>query len=350
MSIIKIEEAKREGAKIVLGLAGTSGSGKTYSALQVGYGLANCNGKKLGFLDTENRRGRLYADTLPQPFLIGDLAPPFSPARYIEAIQEFEKAGVEVLIIDSATHEWEGTGGCEEIATDGNPKVARWNKAKAEHKKFMNVMLQSSMHIIVCFRAREKVKLGKGDRGETVFESLGLQPITEKNAMFEMTASCMMQDEGRTQTVLKCPEAIRKHVGRGTNYLTISDGKALREWIDGAAPVDRTLESHRATLANTCEQGIEVLSAAWTALPKAVKQALKGELDAFKASASGYDEQRRIAVEANGSEAADDLNGAIANDATEPTPTPRPVKVPEKQPDPRPPASKLAEDDGDIFG
>lgn len=344
--MIKIEEAKREGAKIVLGLAGTSGSGKTYSALQVGYGLANCNGKKLGFLDTENRRGRLYADTLPQPFLIGDLAPPFSPARYIEAIQAFEKAGVEVLIIDSATHEWEGTGGCEEIATDGNPKFPRWNKAKAEHKKFMNVLLQSSMHIIVCFRAREKVKVLPGG----VVEPLGLQPITEKNAMFEMTASCMMQDEGRTQTVLKCPEAIRKHVGRGTDYLTVADGKALRAWIDGATPIDRDLERHRATLANTCEQGTDALSAAWTALPKPVKLALKGELEAFKASAAGYDEQRRIATAANGSEEADDLNNAIADDAVTPAPTPKPKPAPAPEPPPQPAANQIADDDGDIFG
>lgn len=343
--MIKIEIAKREGAKIVLGLAGTSGSGKTYSALQVGYGLANCNGKKLGFLDTENRRGRLYADTLPQPFLIGDLAPPFSPARYIEAIQAFEKAGVEVLIIDSATHEWEGTGGCEEIATDGNPKFPRWNKAKAEHKKFMNVLLQSSMHIIVCFRAREKVKVLPGG----VVEPLGLQPITEKNAMFEMTASCMMQDEGRTQTVLKCPEAIRKHVGRGTDYLTVADGKALRAWIDGATPIDRDLERHRATLANTCEQGTAALSTAWTALPKPVKLALKGELEAFKASAAGYDEQRRIATAANGSEEADDINNAIADDAVTPTPTPKPQPAPAPEVPP-PAANQIADDDGDIFG
>jgi len=57
MSFI-IETAKREGAKIVLGLAGTSGSGKTYSAIQLGYGLAGMDASQLGFLDTENRRGR----------------------------------------------------------------------------------------------------------------------------------------------------------------------------------------------------------------------------------------------------------------------------------------------------
>jgi hypothetical protein len=325
MSIIKIEEARREGAKIVLGLAGTSGGGKTYTAIQIGYGLAKRDGKKLGFLDTENRRGRLYADILPggAKFLIGDLTPPFSPQRYVEAIRDFEAAGVEVLVIDSATHEWEGLGGCEEIATDGNPKLPRWNKAKAEHKRFMNVLLQSSMHIIVCLRAREKVKMGKDERGATLVESLGIQPIQEKNFMFEMTASLMMRDMGRTQDVLKCPEAIREVLGKGQGYLGVAAGEALRGWIDGASPVDKELERVRAQLANVCEQGTAALQAAWTALPAKTKQTLKDDLPTLKASAAGYDAHRQTASEANGADTAADVNAAIAG-----TSAPAPVTPP----------------------
>jgi AAA domain len=314
MSIIRIEEARREGAKVVIGLAGTSGSGKTYTALLLGYGLAKKQGKKLGFLDTENRRGRLYADVLGEPFMIGDLVAPFSPSRYIEAIQAFEKAGCEVLIVDSGTHEWEGVGGCEEIANEGNPKFPRWNKAKAEHKRFMNSLLQSSMHIVICFRAREKVKIEKGDRGENVVIPLGLQPITEKNVMFEMTASLMMDAEGARQDVLKCPAALRQFLGREQGYIGITDGEAIRAWIDGAAPIDKELERHRATLANTCEQGLDALKAAWDALPGPIKKKLRPELDALKASADGYDRHRRVVSEQSESSTADDLNARLSTE------------------------------------
>ena len=91
------------------------------------------------------------------PFLIGDLIAPFTPARYAEAIREFQAAGVEVLVIDSISHEWEGTGGCEEIANNSPNKVIGWANAKAQHKRMMNVLLQSDMHVIVCIRAKEKV-------------------------------------------------------------------------------------------------------------------------------------------------------------------------------------------------
>lgn len=314
--MIKIETASREGAKVVIGLAGTSGSGKTYTALQLGFGLAKGDGSKLGFLDTENRRGRLYSDILPRAFKIGDLVAPFSPQRYIDAIAAFEQAGCEVLIIDSGTHEWEGPGGCEDIATEGSPKTPRWNKAKREHKRFVTAMLQSSMHIILCLRAREKVRIDRGDRGEAVFIPLGLQPITEKNLMFEMTASVMMHDEGKRQEVLKCPEALRRFLGRGNDYLTAKDGEAVRQWIDGGTPVDKTLERVRASLANTCENGTAALKAAWEALPKAHQAALKDELPAHKAAAAGYDQQRQIAAEATDTSEATETAAALLAPST----------------------------------
>lgn len=174
MTIFTIEEAQREGARLVIGLDGISGGGKTRTAVELAYGLANYNAKKVGFMCTENKRGRLYSDCLIDPktgevqrFLIGDLTAPFSPQRYIDGIQAFEKAGVEVLVIDSVSHEWEGIGGCEDIAQAGNPKNPNWARAKGEHKRFMNALLQSPMHIIVCTRAREKVKLVKDAQGKT---------------------------------------------------------------------------------------------------------------------------------------------------------------------------------------
>src|ERR1700691_5669142 len=123
MGILQIRKAEREGSRLVFAFAGWTGKGKTYTAIQFGYGLAGYDATKLGFLDAENRRGSLCADILEQAtrptnerFLIADLQPPFSPARYAMGIEEFQAAGVEVLIVDSVTHEWEGLGGCQEIA------------------------------------------------------------------------------------------------------------------------------------------------------------------------------------------------------------------------------------------
>ena len=82
MSTIQIRPVQRTAAKLVIGLAGRSSSGKTYSALQLAYGLADGDVSKIGFLDTENGRGALYDSVLGEKFMYAELEPPFSPARY----------------------------------------------------------------------------------------------------------------------------------------------------------------------------------------------------------------------------------------------------------------------------
>ena len=321
MSVINIREAKREGARLVIGLAGISGSGKTYTALQLAFGLANFDSRKVGLLDTENRRGSLYANALRdakgvvQPFLVGDLEPPFSPRRYVDAIMEFQRAGVEVLVIDSATHEWEGTGGCEEIAHAQNPRLPDWATAKREHKAFMNAALQCNMHIVFCIRAREKVKIEKVN-GRTEVTPLGIMPVCEKNFMFEMTASLMMMDEGRLQDVMKCPAELRDILGRSEGYLTPADGKALRDWVDGGVKIDPEIEHARNTLRTVTEGGVDAYRTAWTKTPKRIRDALlaDGTHETLKAAAEAFDRQR-IEAKPGGADLADLNDQVLGADA-----------------------------------
>lgn len=322
--VINIRKAERAGARIVVSLAGISGSGKTLTALLLAYGMTKGDGSKVGFLDTENRRGSLYAcpDTyskvksalgmskMPEPFLIADLEPPFSPKRYRDAILAFQEAGVEVLVIDSVSHEWEGQGGCEEIAHAQNPRLPDWATAKREHKAFVNTLLQSNMHIIVCARAREKVKISR-EGNKTVVESIGIQPITEKNFMFEMTASLLMWDEGKKQEVIKCPAELRAILGREGGYISAADGLALREWVDGGTNLDPEIEHARNTLRTVAAEGLDAYRKAFESASPKVKRALvsDGTHDALKESAAAFDEQRKAARP--GGAALADLNEEI---------------------------------------
>lgn len=331
MAVISIRKAKREGARLVLGLAGISGSGKTYSALQLAYGLANYDASKVGFLDTENRRGSLYADAIRdangvvQEFWIGDLEPPFTPARYAEAVLEFQRAGVEVLVIDSVTHEYEGTGGVLEMREPlPGQRGKRDNIAKAEHKKFMNTMLQSNMHVICCVRAREKVIIEKKG-GETVYIPQGLQPICEKNFMFEMTASMMVHDGGRQRQILKSGDGLAEIFGKAGDwadgYLSAAQGKQLRDWVDGAKQLDPAVEAARNMLRTTTEQGLDALAEAWSKLPGKIRKAIdpKGCPEDLKAAAKEFDRIRREAelAAAGTSEDLEDLNNQVLGDGTQ---------------------------------
>jgi hypothetical protein len=355
MSVIEIVSAEREGARLVFGFCGPSGCGKTFTALQFAYGLANYDAEKVGLLDTENRRGRLYSDILKRStrptekkFLRGDLYAPFSPSRYVDAIQQFQAAGVEVLVIDSATHEWEGIGGCQEIAEGNNPRMPNWNRAKKEHKLFMNAALQCDMHIVFCVRAREKSVPEKDSNGKTVFRDMGMQPIQEKNFMFEMTASLMLYNQGDDQEVLKCPDVLQPYLGRRKGYITADDGKAVRAWVDGAKVADPAVEKFRNRLLSNTEPGRKHIESCWDKTPAEIRTELG---DTFKtqifASAKAFDDARAQAA-GFGPQSGDDTKAAIfATAAPEPTKEvqqkaaePVQEKVPEKA-EPSPEAAEV---------
>ena len=298
-NVLQIREAHRQGARLVIGLQGISGSGKTYTALQLAHGLAGLDGRKVGFLDTENRRGSLYADSLRRAdgsvdrFLIGDLVAPFSPQRYIDAIAQFEDAGVDVLVIDSVSHEWAGMGGCYDIAKNTSKRIDDWLTAKTEHKRFMNAMLQSSMHIIACTREAPKTDF-KDPKNP---KALGLLPIQESQFVFELTASLQMWNSGKDQAVLKCPEELRPIIGRGKGYITSRDGLALRAWVDGAKQqIDPAVAKWRDRLQAVCEGGEAAAHDAWGKTPDGIRAALGLEFrQTLIAAAQEFDRQRAMA-------------------------------------------------------
>lgn len=291
MSVINIRPVESGQSKAVIGIAGISGSGKTYSALLIARGMVN-KASEIGFLDTENKRGSLYADILDAPFMIGDLYPPFSPSRYASAIKQFQDAGVKVLVIDSGSHEWEGEGGCEDIANLSllqGKKMANWIGAKREHKPFMNTLLQANMDIVVTLRAREKTDFK--DPMKPV--SLGIQPICEKNFMFELTASILMNDEGKTQKHLKVPSVLKEAFGNGQGYLGIETGKKIRAWLDKGKKENPEITRIKSEALLVCEKGVDALTELWNSVPKELKsdKSLKDHFALCGESAKAYDAQ-----------------------------------------------------------
>lgn len=140
---MKLEQAQRKRAKIKMGLQGPSGSGKTMSALLIAFGLCN-DWSKIAVIDTENHSAELYAHL--GDYNVLNLLPPYTPEKYVEAIHLCEQSGIEVIIIDSLTHEWENL---LEYHTNlpGNSFTA-WGKVTPRHNQFVQSILQSPVHVI----------------------------------------------------------------------------------------------------------------------------------------------------------------------------------------------------------
>ena len=236
--------AVRENVNLMIGLAGSSGSGKTYTAMRLATGMSA--GKKFCVIDTESGRASHYGDQFS--FDVGELRPPFAPARYAEAIKAAVDAGYEVVVVDSMSHEYAGDGGVLDMQEDefqrmggrDSAKMASWIKPKMEHKRMMQELLQVRAHLILCFRAEPKIEITKDERGKTVIvpkQSLvgldGWIPVTEKNVPFELTVSLLLTpDHPGVPKPIKLQEQHRKLFPLD-KPITEESGKRIAEWAAG---------------------------------------------------------------------------------------------------------------------
>lgn len=198
----KFRKATYEPAPLLIGVCGPSSSGKTYSMLRLARGIAGPQGK-VAMGDTENRRGLHYVNDFD--FDYTEFEPPFSPERCTEFIEDVNKEGYPVAILDSTSHEWAGKGGCSDMQETILTRMAgddwqkrekcnalAWSKPKQAHQDFMDAVIRSKTHLIFGLRALDKLKVVKGANGKVEFVPGGWTPICEKHFMFEMTVSLML--------------------------------------------------------------------------------------------------------------------------------------------------------------
>ncbi|RYY88399.1 MAG: AAA family ATPase [Chitinophagaceae bacterium] len=181
---MQLRKATRKQAKIRLGLSAVSGGGKTYSAILVAKGLVG-DLSKVAIIDTENGSADLYAHM--GDFNVLPLTAPFSPERYIEAIRACEKAGMEAIIIDSISQEWEGKGGCLEIVESLGGKYQDWARVTPRHQAFLEAILHSPCHVITTVRRKQDYEMIKDNSGKVKVEKAGLREVTREGFEYELT-------------------------------------------------------------------------------------------------------------------------------------------------------------------
>ncbi len=229
------KKAERKQAKLRLALAGPSGSGKTFSALLLAQGL----GGRIAVIDTEHGSASLYADIADFDTL--ELHAPYSPERYVEAITAAEQAGYSVLIIDSYSHEWTGSGGCleanEKLAHQkfkGNTWAA-WNETTPRHRRLTDKILTSSLHIICTMRSKTETVQGEGKK----ILKLGMKSEQRDGTDYEFTVVLDLTHDGHTAMASKD----RTKLFEQPELITEETGRRLLAWLNsGVSPEERAKE------------------------------------------------------------------------------------------------------------
>lgn len=182
---MKLERASKSKSYMRVALQGASGSGKTYSALRLAFGMSK--GTDIAIIDTENGSAHLYSSL--GNYQVVQLSAPYTPERYIEALELCVKHQVGVVIIDSLSHEWEGHGGILEMhgASSGSNSFANWARITPRHNALVQYMLSLPMHVIATLRSKQEYTLQKDDRGRAVPQKIGMKPVQRDGIDYEFT-------------------------------------------------------------------------------------------------------------------------------------------------------------------
>jgi hypothetical protein len=226
---MQLQKATRKKSKLRLNISGPSGSGKTYSALLMAKGLVG-NWDKIAVIDTENGSASLYEHL--GSFNTVDLQAPYSPERYTQAIDVCINAGMECIIIDSSSHEWEGAGGCLEINESlaktrykGNTWSA-WSETTPRHDAFVNKVLQSPVHIITCTRSKTETVMTEDKK----VKKLGMKDVQRSGWEYELTVSLNLDRDTHTATASK--DRTELFDKADPFVITEATGKLIRDWCE----------------------------------------------------------------------------------------------------------------------
>jgi hypothetical protein len=230
---MKLQLAQRHQVKLRLGLSGASGFGKTYSALLLAYGITN-DWSKIAIIDTENGSASLYSHL--GGYNVLTLEEPFAPERYIQAIETCELSEIEVIIIDSISHEWSGKGGCLEIHEQLGGRFQDWAKISPRHQAFIDKILTSKCHIITSVRRKIDYAMDSDSNGKSKVIKHGTKEITREGFEYELTANfelindkhLVKASKDRTGLFMDHPEFI----------INSSTGKKLIDWCNSGISIE----------------------------------------------------------------------------------------------------------------
>lgn len=283
MNQLQLKKATRKKVKLRLNLSAPSGAGKTYGALLLAKGLVG-SWDKIAVIDTENGSASLYEHL--GDFNVIDLAPPFSPERYMDAIDACVSAGMEAIIIDSSSHEWSGPGGCLEI----NEKLAQaryrgntwsaWNETTPRHDAFVQKVLHCDSHIITCTRSKMETIMGEDKK----IKKVGMKDIQRDGWEYELTVSLSIDRD--THMTVASKDRTELFEGKEPFKITEQTGVMIKDWCDKGIVPEKPKEIDYISLLDDCKTK-EELTEVWKSLPVNVR-ASQDVIDFSKIKASSF--------------------------------------------------------------
>lgn len=228
--IMKIRKAERKQSKIRVGLSGVAGSGKSYSALLLAQGLVS-DLSRVVVVDTESGSSDLYSHL--GPYEVIQLDEPFSPERYIQAIDLAESTNVRCIIIDSLSHSWEYLLQYHSKLT-GN-SFTNWGLVKPRMKALINKILNCNAHIICTMRTKTDYILTENSKGKIAPQKVGLKSIQIDGIDYEHT---IMFELDINNVAICTKDRTQLFSANDPFKITASTGKEILDWCNSGTTIE----------------------------------------------------------------------------------------------------------------
>jgi len=230
------QKAQKHGTYIKLAITGPSGAGKTFSALRLAKGLTN-NGR-IALIDTENESASLYAGEFD--FDVTNVEAPYNVDKLVQATKSALQNNYDVLIIDSASHFWDGVLEYKNsLDKRGGNSFVNWNTANEHYKLMLRAILFSKIHVIICMRSKMEYILQENDKGKQVPKKVGMAPIMRDGVEYEFTTVFDLDIAHQAQASKDRTQLFSDHIFR----ITEQTGIQIKEWLhSGKAQVSAESE------------------------------------------------------------------------------------------------------------
>ena len=227
---MQLRKSSKKQAKIKLALQGCAGSGKSYSALLLAYGLCG-DWSKIAVIDSENNSADLYAGL--GDYNVLPLEGNYDPETYIDAIKICEKAGMEVIIIDSMSQCWDSL--LEYHSTLPGNSFTNWQKVTPRMTSLIQIILQSNCHVISTMRCKQDYVLSEKN-GKMVPEKVGLKAVMRDGIDYEYT---IVFDINMKHQAVASKDRTNIFVNKPEFVITPDTGKAILEWCNDGMTIDK---------------------------------------------------------------------------------------------------------------
>lgn len=193
------KKADRSSFRVVGGFLGIGGAGKTYTALSVGKGLVGPNGKIALVSAGEHNAPAAYANDFDFDMCV--LPPPYTLDSLTRTVRSAKDGGYSLVIIDSLSAFWMGTGGLQDLAAETKIRENKndwnvWDSITPKINKMWEDLRASGIHVFLTVREKTAYAQEKNDRGKVVPKKIGLAPYwkPEPGLEYELDFVMNMKD------------------------------------------------------------------------------------------------------------------------------------------------------------